>query len=140
MMTNTYLMAATGGAIFGSAAVLLLWLNGRIAGISGIFNGMFTLRLSESGWRIAFVAGLVLGGFVYSQVSGQALITRSDFPLIMTIAGGLLVGFGTRLGSGCTSGHGICGISRLSLRSLIATLLFVATGMVVASGIHWLMP
>ena len=133
MTTNDLLMAVSGGALIGLASVLLLWLNGRIAGISGIMNGAISLKMSEVGWRIAFIAGLVLAGYVFQLVSGESLITRTSYPVWLTLAAGALVGFGTRLGSGCTSGHGICGISRLSIRSIVATVLFVATGMIVAT-------
>ena len=133
MMTHDYLMAAAGGALIGAAAVLLLWLNGRIAGISGILNGTFSTHWSESAWRIAFIVGIVAGGFVYQWTTASVLIERSDFPVWMTVTAGLLVGFGTRLGGGCTSGHGICGISRLSIRSIVATALFVFVGMIVAT-------
>jgi uncharacterized membrane protein YedE/YeeE len=139
MISNNYMMAATGGALIGVSAVLLLWLNGRIAGISGIVNGAFTRESSESGWRIAFIVGLVVGAFAYQWVTGATLIERDDYPVGLTIVAGLLVGFGTRMGSGCTSGHGICGVGRLSVRSLVATVLFVAIGMLVATSLFRLM-
>jgi uncharacterized membrane protein YedE/YeeE len=135
MNTNEYLMAAGGGALIGTASVILLWLNGRIAGISGIMNGTFSKQWTEAGWRIAFVVGLIAGGLLYQWATGVSLIERSDFPIWMTVVAGLLVGYGTRLGSGCTSGHGICGISRLSMRSVVATVTFVFVGMLVATGI-----
>ena len=133
MTTNDLIMALSGGALIGLASVLLLLLNGRIAGISGILNGAIGLKMSEIGWRIAFVAGLVLGGFAFQLAGDAPLIERTDYPIWLTIAAGMLVGFGTRLGSGCTSGHGICGISRLSVRSIVATMLFVGTGVLVAT-------
>lgn len=126
-------MATAGGAIIGIASVMLLWLNGRIAGISGIMNGALARVPGDSLWRILFVAGLVAGGFLYQVVTDTPLITRTDQPLALTVAAGLLVGFGTRLGSGCTSGHGICGISRLSMRSIVATATFVVVGMLTAT-------
>ncbi len=135
MHSNDYLMAAAGGALIGTASVLLLWLNGRIAGVSGIMNGAFSTQWSEAGWRIAFVVGLIAGGLLYQWGTGMPLIERSDFPTWMTVVAGLLVGFGTRLGSGCTSGHGICGVSRLSMRSIAATTTFVLVGMLVATGL-----
>ena len=135
MDTNQYLMAAAGGALIGTASVVLLWLNGRIAGISGIMNGVFGKERAEVGWRIAFVVGLIGGGLIFQWVTGASLIERSDFPVWMTLVAGLLVGYGTRLGSGCTSGHGICGIGRLSMRSIVATLVFVLVGMLVATSI-----
>lgn len=139
MITNDYIMAGAGGALIGVSAVLLLWLNGRIAGISGIVNGVFTRQSSEAGWRIAFVVGLFAGALIYQLLTGATLIDRDNYPLGLTIVAGLLVGFGTRLGSGCTSGHGICGIGRLSVRSLAATALFVAIGMLVATTLSRLM-
>lgn len=132
MIETEYLRAAAGGALIGAGAVLLLWFNGRIAGISGITNGLFSAG-QKSGWRIAFLAGLVGGGLLYQWVSPIPLIVRTDFPVWLTVVAGLLVGFGTRLGNGCTSGHGICGVSRLSLRSIAATVTFVFVGMLVAT-------
>lgn len=133
MTTSDLIMAVSGGALIGLASVLLLWLNGRIAGISGIMNGAIGLKMSDVGWRVAFIAGLILAGYVFQLVSGDALIERTNYPVWLTLAAGLLVGFGTRLGSGCTSGHGICGISRMSVRSIVATVIFVAMGMFVAT-------
>lgn len=122
--------AFAGGALIGLSAVLLLWLNGRIAGVSGILYGVFTRQTSERNWRLLFVVGLILGGYLYQLATGHPLATRTDFPLSLLILAGLLVGVGTRLGSGCTSGHGVCGISRLSARSTIATLTFVLAGVI----------
>jgi uncharacterized membrane protein YedE/YeeE len=135
MNTHEYVMAAAGGALIGTASVILLWLNGRIAGISGIMNGAFSRTWAEADWRIAFVVGLITGGLIFQWVTGTSLMERSDYPIWLTIAAGLLVGYGTRLGSGCTSGHGICGIGRLSMRSIVATAIFVLVGMLVATGI-----
>lgn len=139
MLPDEYLNAAAGGALIGLAAVLLLWLNGRIAGISGILNGVFTRDRAEFSWRIAFLAGLILGGFIYQAATGSTLIDRTDFPMWMTITAGLFVGYGTRMGSGCTSGHGICGIGRFSKRSIVATVVFVAVGITVATAISTVM-
>lgn len=139
MLESEYLYAAAGGALIGLAAVLLLWLNGRIAGISGILNGVFTRDRAEISWRLMFLAGLVLGGFLYQVTAGVTLIERTDFPVWMTVLAGLLVGYGTRLGSGCTSGHGICGIGRVSKRSIVATLVFVGVGMLTATFISKVM-
>lgn len=139
MLTNNYLMAAAGGALIGAASVMLLWLNGRIAGISGIMNGAFSKQWAETGWRVAFIVGLIAGGWLYQLATNAPLIERTDFPVWMTIVAGLLVGYGTRLGSGCTSGHGICGTSRLSIRSIVATVIFVVVGMLVATGISKVM-
>ncbi len=118
-----------GGVLIGLSATLLLALSGRIAGISGMVNGAVTFAASEF-WRWLFLLGLVAGGVVYEQVlAPQSTPTNPGAPLAM-IAAGLLVGFGTRMGSGCTSGHGVCGLGRLSGRSLVAVITFVATGMV----------
>ena len=118
-----------GGLLIGAAAALLLWLNGRISGISGIVGGLLAPRISETGWRVAFVVGLLLGGFGYMAATGGALPVRMTASLPVLVAAGLLVGFGTRLGSGCTSGHGLCGIARLSKRSIVASAVFFAVAM-----------
>ncbi|MEL6446356.1 MAG: YeeE/YedE family protein [Pseudomonadota bacterium] len=128
MTTFTPIAATMGGALIGLSAVLLMWLNGRIAGISGILQGAVFARGAKRSWRLAFVAGLVLGGALYVLVTGGTLLTRTGVSPWLIVTAGLLVGVGTRLGSGCTSGHGVCGISRLSPRSLMATLSFMATG------------
>lgn len=127
MTEFTPIAATVGGALIGLSAVLLMWLNGRIAGISGILQGAAFSRGAERSWRLAFVVGLVLGGALYVFTTGDTLLTRDDVAPWLTIGAGLLVGVGTRLGSGCTSGHGVCGISRLSPRSLVATGVFMAT-------------
>ena len=130
------LAATVGGALIGIAAVLLLWLSGRVAGISGILFGVFTRQTAERNWRLLFVAGLVLGGFIVQLISDRPLITRIDYPLPLLIVAGILVGIGTRLGSGCTSGHGVCGISRLSVRSLLATITFMLFGMFATTAVR----
>lgn len=118
-----------GGALIGLAAAILLYVNGRIAGISGIVNGLLSPSAGEIAWRAAFLVGLICGGAWFISGAPLPFIPRSEFPLSFLLTGGFLVGFGTRLGSGCTSGHGVCGISRLSPRSMLATVLFVAAGM-----------
>lgn len=117
--------ALAGGALIGLAATLLLWSLGRIAGISGMLNTALEQRGDRS-WRVAFLLGLVAAAGLWFWVSGA--VPRTDFPLPWLIVGGLLVGFGTRLGNGCTSGHGICGLARLSPRSLVAVTVFMAAG------------
>ncbi len=128
MSNFTPLSGLAGGLMIGAAAALLLLLNGRIAGISGIAGGIFSGAGEERLWRIAFVAGLVVGPLAVAAVTGDMPVVEiaAGWPLL--IVAGLLVGFGTRLGSGCTSGHGVCGLARLSPRSLAAT----ATFMIVA--------
>ncbi|MGH8617057.1 MAG: YeeE/YedE family protein [Burkholderiales bacterium] len=119
--------ALAGGALIGLAAALFVVLNGRIAGISGIVGGLLRPAPGDVAWRAAFVGGLVAGPVVYGLCFGlPAVRIDADFPLL--IAAGLLVGIGTRNGAGCTSGHGVCGLSRLSPRSLVATLAFMAAG------------
>lgn len=117
------LSALAGGALIGLAATWLLWSLGRIAGISGILNNALESR-DGRGWRVAFLAGLIAAAGAWFAVADVA--PRSGFPWPLLIAGGLLVGFGTRLGNGCTSGHGICGLARLSKRSLVAVAVFMA--------------
>lgn len=121
--------ALAGGALIGLAAMALLLLQGRIAGISGILNGLLEPATTDRGWGAAFLIGLIAGAVIVIQSQGLPFVPRSTFPMPLLLAGGFLVGFGTRLGSGCTSGHGVCGISRLSPRSIIATVLFVFAGM-----------
>lgn len=118
-----------GGLLIGLAATLLLAFNGRIAGISGILSALVERWSAESGWKFAFLLGLVLGPFAYAMVFGApaALTLQAEGPGL--VIAGLLVGFGTRLGSGCTSGHGVCGIARGSARSITATAVFIASAM-----------
>jgi len=120
--------ALAGGALIGLAAVVLMALLGRIAGIAGIAGGLMRPVPGDTGWRLAFIAGLVASPWLYRIAMGK--LPQVTFPETgwALIAGGLLVGFGTRMGSGCTSGHGVCGISRLSPRSMAATGLFMAAG------------
>jgi uncharacterized membrane protein YedE/YeeE len=128
MENFTPVSALIGGALIGLGVVVLMVANGRIAGISGIVGGIVQPDGPEWRWRLGFVAGMV-GGAALAMVAGVApetIAVTGSLPLL--IGGGLLVGFGTRLGSGCTSGHGVCGLARLSPRSLVATLIFMATG------------
>ena len=121
--------ALAGGALIGLAATLLLLLNGRIAGISGIAWNAVVQGGAERRWRLAFLAGLVAGAGAWFAVGTDVSPARTGFPLPLLLAGALLVGIGTRLGSGCTSGHGICGLARFSPRSLVAVTVFMATAM-----------
>ncbi len=132
----TPIAATVGGALIGLSAALLLLVKGRIAGISGIAGGIIYPELGDMAWRIMFVLGLVLGGFVYQWLSGDStdglfkgiahIQSVSSTPVLLIA--GLLVGVGTTVGTGCTSGHGICGLARRSPRSLAATLSFMASG------------
>ena len=119
--------ALAGGALIGLAAALLLLLNGRIAGISGVLGGLLKPSRGDIGWRVAFVLGLIAAPLVYGvmAVVPAPLIEANNATLIVA---GLLVGVGTRYGAGCTSGHGVCGVSRLSPRSLVATACFMGAG------------
>ncbi|MBI3800980.1 MAG: YeeE/YedE family protein [Deltaproteobacteria bacterium] len=124
----TPIASLIGGMLIGLSASLLLLFDGKIAGISGIVAGMLSPQKNDTGWRVVFVGGLLTGGFLLKLFAPQTFaigIPRSAAALILA---GLLVGFGTRLGNGCTSGHGVCGLSRGSKRSLIATAAFMATG------------
>jgi len=130
MMENfTPVSGLIGGLLIGLAAALLLLLNGHLSGISGIVGGLLAPKSSDAGWRVVFVAGLLLGAFIYMLATGGALLLEMQASLPVLVAAGLLVGFGTRLGSGCTSGHGVCGIARLSRRSIVATSVFFVVAM-----------
>jgi uncharacterized membrane protein YedE/YeeE len=136
MNNFTPVSAAIGGALIGLAAVLLMAMTGRIAGVSGIFAGLINPQTTDRGWRAAFVAGLIAAPLA-SMVFGYAVpVPQMPGSYVTIIIGGLLVGFGTRLGSGCTSGHGICGIARLSPRSLAATGVFMLAAIIVVALTH----
>lgn len=121
--------ALAGGLLIGLAAALFMLLNGRIAGISGILGGLLRPARGDIGWRLAFVLGLLAAPLAYALFAAlPALQIDASYPGL--VIAGLLVGIGTRYGSGCTSGHGVCGISRLSPRSTVATLAFMAAGFV----------
>lgn len=125
----TPVSSAAGGALIGLAAALLWVANGRIAGISGIVGGLIGATVRELGWRAAFLIGLIAAPLGYAVVAGAPGVTVASNPALLVTAG-LLVGFGTRLGSGCTSGHGVCGMARLSGRSFAATATFMAAAAV----------
>lgn len=130
--------ALTGGILIGLAAASFLLLNGRIAGISGILGGLLSPTRGDNLWRIAFLAGLIGAPAIWALVAElPAIEINAGYPAL--IIAGLLVGIGTRYASGCTSGHGVCGLSRLSVRSLAATLSFMATGFVTVFVIRHLM-
>lgn len=128
----TPLPALIGGALIGLAATLLLWLTGRLAGISGIVHGAVARPFTENGWRVAFLLGMVLGAgawFALAPAAGAEVPPpREGMPLWILLLAGFLVGLGTRVGSGCTSGHGICGLARFSPRSLVAAVTFIGVG------------
>jgi uncharacterized protein len=126
----TPVSASIGGVLIGFSATMLWLANGRIAGISGIVGGLLTARTGDVAWSIAFVLGLIAAPVLYGIVAGQVPHITVSVPWPLVVIAGLLVGFGTRLGSGCTSGHGVCGIARFSRRSLVATGLFMATAIV----------
>ena len=130
--------AAAGGALIGLSASLMMLTTGRIAGISGIFGGLLSPRAGDIAWRLAFVLGLALAGGAVFLTAPDLIQMSETRSMAATVVAGLLVGFGVRLGNGCTSGHGVCGLSRFSKRSLIATLTFMATGMITATGIQLL--
>lgn len=128
--------ALLGGVVLGTASILLLLGLGRIFGISGIVGGLLEGPQGDKAWRLCIVAGLVFGGVLLQIFRPWSFAGSSDQPLWQVGLAGLLVGFGTRLGSGCTSGHGVCGVARLSGRSLAATLIFLLTGALTATLMH----
>jgi len=136
MANFTPLSAAIGGALIGLSSVLLMLLTGRIAGISGIFGGLLNPRSGEIGWRIAFVAGLILAPLLAGLIGHGMSSPQMPASWIVIIVAGLLVGFGTRLAGGCTSGHGICGMARLSARSIAATMIFMAVAVATVALTH----
>ena len=121
--------ALAGGLLIGLATAMFLLFNGRIAGISGILGGLLRPMAGDIGWRIAFVSGLLGAPLVYALVAPLPAV-RVDADMATLVIAGLLVGAGTRYGSGCTSGHGVCGLSRLSPRSMVATASFMLAGVV----------
>jgi len=123
------LMPLTGGVLIGIAASMLLLFSGRIAGVSGIFGGVLFQQGKERAWRLFFVAGLIAGGCLLYILNGEFFENSSGRSLLEVSFAGLLVGIGTKVGGGCTSGHGVCGIGRLSVRSIVATVTFVLAGM-----------
>ncbi len=125
----SWLPALAGGIMIGTASALLMAFNGRVAGISGILGGLLSRWSPDQWWRLTFLLGLILGGGTAFYWAPEAFIDITENGTMQVLAAGLLVGLGTRIGSGCTSGHGVCGIGRLSIRSLVATLVFVGSGM-----------
>ncbi len=130
LMTEN-ISALVGGSLIGLASLLMLLFNGKILGVSGIAGGLFQKHSKETLWRSFFLIGLLAGGGVLTLILPSAFSFSLDRSVGALVLAGLLVGYGTRLGNGCTSGHGICGVSRLSPRSLMATLTFMALGAIV---------
>ncbi len=128
MENFTPLSSIAGGVMIGAAAALLLWLNGRVAGVSGIAGGLLSGDRGDIAWRALFLVGLVGGAAIYRLAGGPLQLIEITPSVPLLVAGGLLVGLGTRIGGGCTSGHGVCGLARLSSRSLVATLTFMLAG------------
>jgi uncharacterized membrane protein YedE/YeeE len=135
MESFTPVSAIVGGGLIGLSAFILMLFNGRIAGISGVLAGAAFGAEGDRSWRISFLAGLIGAPLLVGLITAELprFEMNASWPFIL--AGGLLVGFGTRLGSGCTSGHGVCGLSRLSRRSLVAVTIFMLSGMIVVAGV-----
>jgi uncharacterized protein len=139
IQTMIVLQPLIGGVLIGASAVLLMGTLGRIAGISGIVGGLLSKpRPSDFGWRLAFLAGLVVAPILLSSFTGIDAVGAPTVHGLWIPAAGFLVGFGTQLGSGCTSGHGVCGLARLSPRSLVAAAVFMSTGMATVFVTHHL--
>jgi len=132
-MISSIFWATVGGGLIGLAASWLLLAKGRVAGISGIIGGLLGPWNDDSPWRFSFLAGLIFGGAVLALILPWTIVAPTGRSLAAIAAAGMLVGFGTRLGNGCTSGHGICGLTRFSTRSLVATVTFMATGFITAT-------
>jgi uncharacterized membrane protein YedE/YeeE len=133
MADFTPVSAAIGGALIGLAAALLMLLTGRIAGVSGIVAGCLNFGSGESSWRLAFIAGLILAPLTGALIGVPIPVPEMPASWLVIAGAGLLVGFGSRLGGGCTSGHGVCGIARLSPRSIAATAIFMGVAIVVVA-------
>ena len=129
MSEVNWIAALVGGILIGLSATILLAFDGRIAGISGMVNGAIKFKLEEN-WRWLFIVGMLAGGFLYEYVFASEPTPLSSFAPGAMIVGGLLVGVGTRMGNGCTSGHGVCGLGRLSFRSLVAVITFMITAII----------
>lgn len=138
-MMESILMATFGGLLIGLSASGMMFYIGRVAGISGICAGLLSPKKGDTDWRIAFVGGLLVGGVILSFLWPESIQTPMNRSIPAVASAGLLVGLGVRLGNGCTSGHGVCGLSRFSVRSLIATMSFMGIGMLIASTIQWTM-
>jgi hypothetical protein len=133
MHNLTALSGLLGGALIGLAAAVLMMLTGRLAGVSGILGGVLQARPADQGWRIAFIAGLIAAPLVAAVAGAPLPRPAMTSSLALVAIAGLLVGFGTRMGNGCTSGHGVCGVARLSTRSMAATAIFMITAIAVVA-------
>lgn len=127
MENFTPVSALVGGGLIGLATSMLLLVNGRVAGVSGIVKNVLKPVRGDVAWRLAFIAGLVAGPLLYALL-GNTVVVEIRAPLALLVVAGAVVGFGTSMGSGCTSGHGVCGIARLSTRSILATISFMTSG------------
>ena len=127
----TPVSALVGGALIGLAAAGMWWLLGRLAGVSGVIGNAIGARGTDLAWRLAFIAGLLVSGIVAATVFPAAVHFQMEAGYTLAVVAGLIVGVGTNLGSGCTSGHGVCGVSRLSLRSIAATGMFMLSGFLI---------
>jgi uncharacterized protein len=135
---SDWMTSLSGGLLIGMSASILLWFNGRIAGISGIVNGLNNSSTPDRAWRIAFLLGLLIAGGLTMR-NMPILTQREGFPISVLLISGVLVGVGTSMSNGCTSGHGVCGLGRLSVRSLIAVLTFMAAAMLTVYIVRHLM-
>lgn len=135
---SNWLNALGGGVLIGTSATILLAFNGRIAGISGILNNAIESRFDRV-WSLLFLLGMLGGGAIYAYIFVPGAIPQAEFTPWIMLSSGLLVGFGTRMGNGCTSGHGVCGLGRLSWRSLVAVITFLGTAMITVFVTHHLL-
>jgi len=130
-MPGEWILALIGGMLIGLAVTVMLLFNGRVTGISGIIYGLFNPVKGDFSWRLFFIGGLILGGLVMLFIKPEGFQNELAFSHVQMVIAGHLVGFGTILGSGCTSGHGVCGLSRLSPRSFVSTVVFMVAGIVI---------
>lgn len=132
-MLDAYLNPLLGGALIGVAVTIMLLFNGRVTGISGIIAGALSAPKKDTSWRLSFIGGLIIGGLALRLINPDVFENTLGRETWMVALAGLIVGFGTVMGSGCTSGHGVCGISRFSIRSLLATIVFISFGVLSVS-------
>lgn len=134
----TPISASIGGALIGIASAILLVVFGKVAGISGAVQSLLNPLQKGGGWKLVFVAGLLIAGVIVQFVQPDLLVGELDLPLWLIVVAGLLVGVGTSLANGCTSGHGVCGMSRFSARSWVATITFMTIAFITANAMYWL--